>query len=211
MATNPKGRKWRRSFQPRSNGTNRCEAPLLTVHKTFNDLLDIMASKLNIRKETAADIEAISAVTAAAFKDHPISKQTEPFIIRALRAAGALTLSLVAEIDGRVVGHVAFSPVTISDGTGAWYGLGPVSVLQDLQKQGIGKALINEGLSRLKTMGAQGCALIGDPDYYRRFGFRNYPEMVYEGIPQKFFQALPFIDEVPQGIVGFHDGFQATS
>jgi putative acetyltransferase len=77
----------------------------------------------------------------------PISNQTEQFIIKALRAAGALTLSLVADIDGRVVGHVAFSPVLMSDGTTGWYGLGPVSVLPEYQKQGIGKALINEGLT----------------------------------------------------------------
>jgi putative acetyltransferase len=70
-----------------------------------------------------------------------------------LRAAGALTISLVAEIDGQVVGHIAFSPVTVSDGATGWYGLGPVSVLPDYQKQGIEKALINEGLSSLKDMG----------------------------------------------------------
>ena len=79
-----------------------------------------------IRKETTSDIEAISQVTKAAFRTLPISNQTEQFIIEALRAAGALTLSLVAEIDGRVVGHIAFSPVTISDGSKNWYGLGPV-------------------------------------------------------------------------------------
>ena len=169
-----------------------------------------MAHKLTIRKETAADIETITAVTAAAFKDHPISQQTEPFIIHALRAAGALALSLVAELDGRLVGHVAFSPITISDGTQGWYGLGPVSVLPDVQKQGIGTALINDGLSRLKAMGGQGCALVGDPNYYRRFGFRNCPQLIYEGIPQEFFMVLAFGETIPQGIVGFHQGFQAT-
>ena len=103
-----------------------------------------------IRKETALDIEAITRVTIAAFKTLPISNQTEQFIIKALRTAGALTLSLVAEIDGRIIGHIAFSPVTISDGATGWYGLGPVSVLPEYQKQGIGKSLINEGLSLLK-------------------------------------------------------------
>ena len=69
-----------------------------------------------IRNETVSDIEAIAEVTIAAFRTLPISHHTEQFIINALRAANALTLSLVAEMDGRVVGHVAFSPVTISDG-----------------------------------------------------------------------------------------------
>jgi putative acetyltransferase len=164
---------------------------------------------LIIRKETAADFEAITQVTTAAFRTLPISNHTEQFIIRALRAAGALTVSLVAETDGRVVGHVAFSPVTISDGTKDWYGLGPVSVLPEYQKQGIGKSLINEGLSRLKQSGGRGCALVGDPNYYIRFGFRNYPGLVHEGIPQEVFLALPFTEKIPRGIVMFHEGFQA--
>ncbi|MBD1843669.1 N-acetyltransferase [Cyanobacteria bacterium FACHB-63] len=164
-----------------------------------------------IRKETASDTEAITQVTIAAFKTLPISNHTEQFIINSLRAAGALTISLVAEIDGRVVGHIAFSPVTISDGTRDWYGLGPVSVLPEYQKQGIGKSLINEGLSLLKEVGAQGCALLGDPKYYSRFGFRNYPGLILEGVPQEVFLALPFNEKVPQGVVMFHEAFLAKN
>jgi putative acetyltransferase len=162
-----------------------------------------------IRKETALDIEAITRVTISAFRTLPISNHTEQFIIKALRTEGALTLSLVAEIEGRVVGHIAFSPITISDGTKDWYGLGPVSVLPEYQKQGIGKAIINEGLSLLKDMGGQGCALVGDPNYYKRFGFKNYPELFHEGIPQEFFLVLPFTEKIPKGSVVFHEGFKA--
>jgi putative acetyltransferase len=86
-----------------------------------------MNPKIVIRSETDADVSAITEVTTAAFKTLEISNRTEQFIIAALRAAKALTVSLVAESGGRVVGHVAFSPVTISDGTRNWYGLGPVS------------------------------------------------------------------------------------
>jgi len=163
-----------------------------------------------IRKETISDIEAISQVTTAAFRTLPISNHTEQFIIEALRSAGALTLSLVAEIDGRIVGHVAFSPVVISDGTKDWYGLGPVSVLPEYQKQGIGKSLINEGLSLLKQLDGQGCVLVGDPNYYERFGFKNFPEIVLEGVPQEVFLVLPFNKKIPQGIVVFHEGFLAN-
>ena len=163
-----------------------------------------------LRKETVADIEAITEVTIAAFKNHPISNHTEQFIINALRDADALTISLVAEIEGRVVGHIAFSPVIISDGTKDWYGLGPVSVLPEYQKQGIGKSLINEGLSLLKQLGGKGCALVGDPNYYKRFGFKNFPELVHEGVPQEVFLALSFNEKVPQGIVVFHEGFLAN-
>jgi putative acetyltransferase len=168
-----------------------------------------MEFNMIIRNETKSDIEAISDVTISAFRTLAISGHTEQFIINALRDADALTISLVAEIDGQVVGHVAFSPVTISDGSLDWYGLGPVSVLPEHQKQGIGKSLINEGLSLLKVRGGKGCVLVGDPGYYQRFGFRNIPALIYEGIPQEVFLALPFENETSQGTVLFHQGFSA--
>ena len=108
-----------------------------------------------------------------------------------------------------MVGHIAFSPLTITDGTPDWDGLGPVSVLPDYQRQGIGKALREEGLSRLRSTGARGCCLVGHPDDCRKFGFSNAPERVREGVPQEFFFALPFEGPVPQGTVTFHEAFKA--
>ena len=166
--------------------------------------------KVLIRNETDADVSAITEVTVAAFKTLDISNHTEQFIIEALRAAGALTVSLVAETGGRVIGHIAFSPLVISDGTQNWYGLGPVSVLPEYQRQGIGKALIEEGLSRLKEMSARGCCLVGHPDYYRKFGFKNVPDLQCEGVPQEVFFALSFDGNIPQGTVTFHEGFKAN-
>jgi putative acetyltransferase len=163
-----------------------------------------------IRNETDADVSAVTEVTVAAFKTLDISNHTEQFIIEALRAAGALTISLVAEIDRRVVGHIAFSPLKISDGTRNWYGLGPVSVLPEYQRQGIGKSLIEEGLKRLKDMGAQGCCLVGHPEYYKKFGFKNMSGLVCEGVPQEVFFALSFDGHIPQGTVTFHEGFKAN-
>ena len=154
-----------------------------------------MNSRIVIRKEAAADVEAIAAVTVAAF--------------RKLRAADALKISLVAEAEGRVVGHIAFSPVTISDGAANWYGLGPVSVLPEYQRQGIGSALVLEGLARLKGLGAGGCCLVGYPDYYRRFGFRSIPGLVHPGVPEEVFLALVLDGRAPQGTVEFHEGFKA--
>ena len=162
-----------------------------------------------IREETAADISAIAEVTAAAFETLAISNHTEQFIIAALRAAKALTVSLVAELDGRVVGHIAFSPATISDGTQNWYGLGPVSVLPEYQRQGIGKALIQEGLSRLRDLDAQGCCLVGHPEYYKQLGFDNIQGLVHEGVPPEVFLALTMSGNAPQGRVEFHEGFKA--
>jgi putative acetyltransferase len=165
--------------------------------------------KVLIRRETSVDISTIAEVTVAAFKTLTISNHTEQFIIAALRAAKALTVSLVAEVDGRVVGHIAFSPVTISDGSPNWFGLGPVSVLPEHQRKGIGQALIKEGLSRLKDLNAQGCCLVGHPDYYKKFGFKNISGLVHEGVPQEVFFALPFDGHAPQGTVAFHEGFKA--
>ena len=163
-----------------------------------------------IREETASDIDAITEVTRAAFENHPYSRRTEAFIIAALRAAGALTISLVAEDGGEVIGHIAFSPVTISDGGQGWYGVGPVSVTPERQRQGVGKALVREGLSRLKALGAQGCSLVGDPNYYQQFGFRNVPELIHEGVPPENFMVLAFGEATPRGVVTFHEGFWAT-
>jgi putative acetyltransferase len=169
-----------------------------------------MKPKMIIRNETESDADAISQVTIDAFKTLKISNHTEQFIIEALRSAKALAVSLVAEMDGRIIGHIAFSPITILDGARDWYGLGPVSVLPDHQRQGIGKALIKAGLLRLKDMHAQGCCLVGHPDYYRKFGFKNIPGLAHEGVPQEVFFALSFDGRYPQGVVTFHEGFKAN-
>lgn len=161
-----------------------------------------------IRPECKIDEDAISEVTRLAFESHPHSSHTEHFIVGALRKAKALTISLVAE-QARVVGHIAFSPVTISDGTPGWFGLGPVSVLPSVQRQGIGRALVEAGLSRLRERGAAGCVLLGEPLFYRRFGFVNDPRLVLPGVPQAFFLALPFGSSAPQGEVTYHVAFFA--
>lgn len=163
-----------------------------------------------IRNETVSDVRAISEVTIAAFENHPHTNHTEQFIIDALRTANVLTLSLVAEVDGKVVGHIAFSPVSISDGSLNWYGVGPVSVLPGFQKQGIGKSLIREGLSLMKALGAKGCVLVGEPGYYERFGFKNSPDLILDGVPQEVFLALAFDNNKTKGAVVFHKAFSAT-
>lgn len=164
-------------------------------------------SGLCIRLERPGDIAAITRVTEHAFRSHPHSDQTEHFIIMALRRAGALSVSLVAERDAQVVGHIAFSPVEISDRSEDWYGLGPVAVLPELQHQGIGKALINSGLSALRALSARGCVVLGEPGYYERFGFKSRPECVFEGVPQEYFQSLSFGQHSAVGNVSYHEAF----
>jgi len=182
------------------------QSPIVVVERT---LAWIGVLYMIIRNETESDVTVIYDLTKAAFENHPISNHTEQFIVNALRASKALTLSLVAEVDGKVVGHVAFSPVSISDGSQNWYGLGPISVLPEYQKQGIGKALMHEGISRLKALGAKGCVLVGDPNYYERFGFRSLPELTHPGVPQENILALPFSGNKAHGVVVFHESFSA--
>jgi putative acetyltransferase len=164
-----------------------------------------------LRPETAADASAIERVTIDAFLHHPYSHQTEHHIVRALRAAGALSLSLVAEMEGQVVGHIAFSPAVIRGEDLGWYTLGPVAVLPPHQRQGIGSLLIRTGLDRLRALGARGCLLVGDPGYYRRFGFRHLPALRIAEVPAEFFLGLPFGEEVPSGLVTHHPAFFATA
>jgi putative acetyltransferase len=166
-----------------------------------------------IRNELPRDHEAIQTLVAAAFLNHPHSSQGEARLVGALREAGALTLSLVAENAGEVVGHIAFSPVTIDGVEQGWYGLGPVAVEPGRQGQGIGRALIEAGLARLAALGAAGCVLVGEPDFYGRFGFRAEPRLAYPGVPAEYFMArvFPAPDDpaaaLPTGVVKYHPAF----
>ena len=163
-----------------------------------------------IRDEKPSDEAAIATLIAAAFRDVAVSRQTEPFIIAALRRAGALTVSLVAEEAGHIVGQAAFSPVEIDGRPSDWFGLGPIAVAPERQHRGIGSALIEEGLGRLHGLGAGGCMLVGDPAFYRRFGFHNEPRLTLDGVPAEVFMILPLGKVVPEGKVAFHAAFAAT-
>jgi len=81
----------------------------------------------------------------------------------------------------------------------------------DFQRTGIGKLLVQEGLSRLKHLKAKGCCLVGYPEYYRQFGFENIDGLVHEGVPQEVFLALSFDGVIPQGNVLFHHGLKANN
>jgi putative acetyltransferase len=162
-----------------------------------------------IREEHTGDTGHIAKVTSEAFADHPHSDHTEQFIVDALRRSNALAVSLVAEVSGAVVGHIAFSLVAISDGSSAWYGLGPVSVIPDLQRHGIGQQLVVRGLEKLQARGAKGCVVLGEPAFYGRFGFARNPDIWLTGVPPEFFQSLPFGAEQVRGEVRYHAAFSA--
>jgi predicted N-acetyltransferase YhbS len=163
---------------------------------------------VRVRPETAADVDAISDLTRRAFAGLAYSDGTEPGIIDALRTAGALTLSFVAEMDGTIVGHVAFSPALPDDGSSGWYTLGPISVEPALQRRGIGSRLITDGLRTLESRNASGCIVLGDTRYYTRFGFVAAPDHAPAGEPKEYFMVRGLRSSIPRGTINFHDVFR---
>lgn len=162
---------------------------------------------IDIRLERPGDEAEIAEVTATAFAKAQHSSGTEAAIVSGLRAAGALSLSLVAVESGGVIGHVAFSPIEIAEAMGAWYGLGPVSVLPLRQRRGIGGALIEEGLARLRASGAAGVVVLGDPAFYHRFGFASDGGLRFGDVPPAQLQWLAFKAATPRGEVRYHPAF----
>ena len=165
---------------------------------------------MHIRMEQNQDIPAIRCLIQVAFQDALHTSHTEHLIVEALRHAHVLTISLVAEVEGRIIGHVAASPVSISNGATDWYGLGPVSVLPGMQRQGVGSRLIETVLAQLRKKSAAGCVVLGEPEYYQRFGFKAESSLVLAGVPSEYFMALSFNKDVPSGNVVYHAAFNAA-
>lgn len=156
----------------------------------------------------SGDEAAIYALTQSAFKAMPFSNGSEGPIIDQLRKDGDLTVSLVAIEDAQIIGHITFSPVTINKLKAQWFGLGPVAVMPNFQRKGVGTLLINEGLNIIKQAGATGCALIGDPNYYKRFGFRSDGNLHYGDTPLQIVQWLSFGEEKAKGTLSFAPAFE---
>ena len=158
-----------------------------------------------IRNETVGDIPAIRRVVTDALKMLAQSTGTEAAIVEKLRQQRALILSLVAEDEGQVIGYLAASPARAGTQDG-WGLIGPLAVLPSRHRQGIGSALMAEAVSRLRAS-QHGAALVGDPAYYSRFGFRTFPGLSVAGCPPEVVQALPFDDIEPHGELLHHPAF----
>ncbi len=186
----------------------------LRSHDIFQFMQCMQSQSFNmdiiIRREEATDIDNITQLTQSSFQDISYSTHTEQFIINALRRHNQLTISLVAIKRNTLVGHVAISPITLSSGTPAWYGLGPVSVLLEHQRQGIGSKLIRAALAELQRLGGQGCVVLGNSSFYGRFGFKVTSTLHLPGVPREYFQALLLGEELPIGTVRYHQAFDAT-
>ncbi|EJG1709461.1 N-acetyltransferase [Vibrio parahaemolyticus] len=166
---------------------------------------------MKIRAENHSDITEIETLIYRAFENHPHhepgAKPTEHLIVNKLRDAKVLSLSLVCEDQTGIIAHIAFSPILINGEESVWYGLGPVSVMPERQGEGIGGALIREGLSQLKTQGIEGVVLLGEPKYYGRFGFESQPNLTFPGVPSEYFLAISLANNIPTGEVAYHSAF----
>lgn len=168
---------------------------------------------LTIRPEQPADISTIHHVHTLAF-----GQPQEGDLVDALRRAGALTLSLVAVTDGRIVGHIAFSPVTITSSTATIeaLGLAPMGVLPDRQRTGIGSRLVEAGLETCREMGYGLVVVLGHPHYYPRFGFmpsKPYGIVWEHDTPDEAFMVRELQAGVlaqAQGVVRFRPEFDAV-
>jgi len=162
---------------------------------------------ISIRSESSDDVNEIENIIIEAFKNHPHSNQTEHEIVTNLRDNNALAVSLVAIINNTIVGHIAFSEVKINNEFVKWYGLAPVSVKPEYQNQGIGSKLVLSGLEAIKALNAKGCVLLGEPEYYNKFGFKAVDSLVFKGVPPEYFQALLLSGEMPLGNIEYHSAF----
>ncbi len=167
-----------------------------------------------IRGERHEDISHIRAVIERAF-----GKRLEADLVDELRAGCKEFLSLVAIRDGELRGHVLFTPAGIDTGVKEIRGMGlaPVAVQPEFQRQGIGSALIREGLRILKDRNCPFVIVLGHPEYYPRFGFEPASKFglqpQWEGIPDEAFMALILNSAVMRGVTGvarFRDEFDAA-
>jgi putative acetyltransferase len=121
---------------------------------------------VSVHPERPGDAAPIHAVHAASFPT-----DLEARLVDRLRATGQLAVSLVAEVDGAVMGHIGFSPVTAASGA-AGAGLAPMAVVKPQRRQGIAARLVREGLEACRSAGFGWVVVLGEPAYYARFGFR---------------------------------------
>ncbi|MTJ83047.1 MAG: N-acetyltransferase [Telmatospirillum sp.] len=164
-------------------------------------------TSITILDEREEDVAALRPLITRAFETMPHSRHTESRVVDALRGARALTLSLIAFHGNTPVGHIAFSPISIGGEESTWFGVGPLSVLPEWQGRGIGSLLMRTGLDRIARLGGRGCILVGDPGYYRRFGYRSVSCLALEGVSPEVVLALPLVGAAPAGAVTFHPAF----
>jgi len=155
---------------------------------------------------------AIGGVIRAAFTGMPYADGDEAEVVERLRRENAISVSLVAESEGVVIGQVVISPAHASDGAIGWHALGPLAVLPAFQRRGVGSRLVRAGLHSIALSGANGCILLGNPAYYSRFGFEVSPSNAPDGIPAQYFMVkLLGPQPKPCGAISFHRAFMPAA
>jgi len=165
--------------------------------------------QMTIRQEQPADYPIVFELIEQAFRTMPFADGDEQFLVEALRKNKAFIprLSLVAEVDNRVVGHILFTPLQIISSDTVYHSLtlAPVSVLPDYQNQGIGSGLIEEGHRIARILGFNSCFVVGHPNYYPRFGYRQadvWGISPPHGVPPEAFMAIELTPGALNGMTG---------
>lgn len=169
-----------------------------------------MSTDVTIRPERLADHAVVGDLITTAFAGMPYADGDEAELVETLRRENAISVSLVAESSGAVMGQIVFSPAFAPDGAEIWYALGPVAVHPAHQRAGVGSKLVRAGLQAITQLGANGCILVGNPAYYVRFGFALAPANAPVGEPAEFFM-VKLLGRTPQpsGAISFHRAFAA--
>ncbi len=167
----------------------------------------MITDSMTIRTERPEDNKLIANVIDKAFAGMPYADGDEAALMEKLRIHHALTLSLVAEVNGELIGQVAFSPARTSEYASGWFTLGPLAVLPAYQRQGVGSRLVEQGLAMLMQDNALGCILTGNLAYYRRFGFEPAPANAPEEKYAKHFMIKRLRGTWPKGRLDFHPVF----
>jgi putative acetyltransferase len=158
---------------------------------------------VTIRKEQPSDILAVRAINEKAF-----GQQAEPNIVDAIRTACPQAISLVAEYDDQLIGHILFSPVVIESEkeTVAGMGLAPMSVLPEHQRRGVGGRMVKTGLDMLRRSACPFVIVLGHPAYYPRFGFTpasgHHIDCQWDGVPDEAFMVLILDGDRMKGVTG---------
>lgn len=162
---------------------------------------------MQIRSERSGDIGAIHRINQEAF-----GTDAEARIVDLVRGQARPIISLVAEDDGALIGHILFSPVTLERTTALVMGLAPMCVVPSRQRRGVGSTLVREGLAACHGLGAAGVVVVGHPEFYPRFGFLRASSLglkVEFEVPDEAFMALELVEHSlrSRGLVQYHAAF----
>ena len=166
---------------------------------------------MNIREEQDSDIDGIWQVNAEAFES-----RSEADLVNELRNSGCTFISLVAETDNKVVGHILFTPVELAGDKNPVkiMGLAPMAVLSDYQSKGIGAQLVKSGLDLCRSLGYDAIVVLGHPGYYPKFGFKpsaGYGIRSEYDVPEDVFMVLELSQgslKGHRGAIKYHDAFK---